>query len=159
MLRHGLPVDPHADHPVPGFDLHSVPLALPLRSYFSGGERVHAAGRIFIPVAIQQLNLIPDMRRRGLGKSRQIGPRRIRLSDRVVRARAVADRHSAVAIRGQPILQVKIELAVSDALAPQVVETIQQVASTDAIGDGKIFVLELASATRIRTGETGDTAL
>jgi nitrogen regulatory protein P-II 2 len=54
---------------------------------------------------------------------------------------------------------VKIELAVSDALAPQVVETIQQVASTDAIGDGKIFVLELASATRIRTGETGDTAL
>jgi nitrogen regulatory protein P-II 2 len=32
-------------------------------------------------------------------------------------------------------------------------------ASTDAIGDGKIFVLDLASATRIRTGETGDTAL
>jgi nitrogen regulatory protein PII len=30
---------------------------------------------------------------------------------------------------------------------------------TDSIGDGKIFVLELASATRIRTGETGDTAL
>jgi nitrogen regulatory protein P-II 2 len=55
--------------------------------------------------------------------------------------------------------KVKIELAVSDALAPQVVETIQQVASTDAIGDGKIFVLDLASATRIRTGETGDTAL
>jgi nitrogen regulatory protein P-II 2 len=40
-----------------------------------------------------------------------------------------------------------------------VVETIQQTASTDAIGDGKIFVLDLASATRIRTGETGDTAL
>ncbi|HNJ47964.1 MAG TPA: P-II family nitrogen regulator, partial [Novosphingobium sp.] len=32
-------------------------------------------------------------------------------------------------------------------------------ASTDAIGDGKVFVLDLASATRIRTGETGDTAL
>ena len=31
--------------------------------------------------------------------------------------------------------------------------------STEAIGDGKIFVLDLASATRIRTGETGDTAL
>ena len=38
-------------------------------------------------------------------------------------------------------------------------QTIQQTASTEAIGDGKIFVLDLASATRIRTGETGDTAL
>ena len=55
--------------------------------------------------------------------------------------------------------KVKIEVAVSEALAGQVVETIQQAASTDAIGDGKIFVLDLVSATRIRTGETGDTAL
>jgi nitrogen regulatory protein P-II 2 len=55
--------------------------------------------------------------------------------------------------------KVKIEVATTDALAPQVVETIQQVASTEAIGDGKIFVIDLASATRIRTGETGDTAL
>ena len=55
--------------------------------------------------------------------------------------------------------KVKIEIATSDDLAPQVVETIQQTASTEAIGDGKIFVLDLASATRIRTGETGDTAL
>ncbi len=55
--------------------------------------------------------------------------------------------------------KVKIEVATSDALAPQVVETIQQIASTDAIGDGKVFVFDLVSATRIRTGETGDTAL
>ena len=55
--------------------------------------------------------------------------------------------------------KVKIEVAVADDLAPRVVETIQQTASTQAIGDGKIFVLDLASATRIRTGETGDTAL
>ena len=55
--------------------------------------------------------------------------------------------------------KVKIEVAVSDALAPQAVEAIQHAASTEAIGDGKIFVLDLASATRIRTGETGDTAL
>ena len=41
--------------------------------------------------------------------------------------------------------KVKIEIAASDALAPQVVETIQQTASTEAIGDGKIFVLDLAS--------------
>jgi len=55
--------------------------------------------------------------------------------------------------------KVKIEIAVADELASRVVETIQQAASTEAIGDGKIFVLDLASATRIRTGETGDSAL
>ena len=55
--------------------------------------------------------------------------------------------------------KVKIEVAASDELAPRVVETIQQAATTEAIGDGKIFVFDLAAATRIRTGETGDTAL
>jgi nitrogen regulatory protein P-II 2 len=55
--------------------------------------------------------------------------------------------------------KVKLEIAVADEVVEQVVETIQKTANTDAIGDGKIFVLDLASATRIRTGETGDTAL
>ena len=55
--------------------------------------------------------------------------------------------------------KVKIEVAASDSLAPQIIETIQQVASTEAIGDGKIFVFDLAEAVRIRTGESGDTAL
>ncbi|WP_423141056.1 P-II family nitrogen regulator [Parablastomonas sp. CN1-191] len=55
--------------------------------------------------------------------------------------------------------KVKLEIAAADDLAPRIVETIQQVASTDAIGDGKVFVIDLVSATRIRTGETGDTAL
>lgn len=55
--------------------------------------------------------------------------------------------------------KVKLEIAVSDDLAPQVVETICHTASTQAIGDGKIFVFDLTEAVRIRTGETGDTAL
>jgi nitrogen regulatory protein P-II 2 len=55
--------------------------------------------------------------------------------------------------------KVKLEIAASDDLAAQIVETIQQTASTEAIGDGKIFVLDLASAVRIRTGESGDMAL
>ena len=55
--------------------------------------------------------------------------------------------------------KVKIEVAVSDDLAPRVIESIQQVASTGSIGDGKLFVFDLAAAVRIRTGETGDTAL
>ena len=59
----------------------------------------------------------------------------------------------------QMLPKVKLEIAASDELAPRIVETIQQVASSEAIGDGKVFVLDLAAATRIRTGETGDTAL
>ena len=55
--------------------------------------------------------------------------------------------------------KVKIEVAASDELTPQIIETFQQVASTEAIGDGKIFVFDLAEAVRIRTGEAGDTAL
>lgn len=55
--------------------------------------------------------------------------------------------------------KVKLEIAVSAELATKVVETIQQTASTQSIGDGKIFVLDLASTTRIRTGETDENAL
>jgi nitrogen regulatory protein P-II 2 len=55
--------------------------------------------------------------------------------------------------------KVKIELAVDDELAPQVIESIQTIASTGKIGDGKIFVLDLVQAIRIRTGESGPQAL
>lgn len=57
------------------------------------------------------------------------------------------------------IPKLKIEVAAPDNLANQVVETIQRTALTEAIGDGKIFVFNLASTMRIRTGETGDIAL
>jgi nitrogen regulatory protein P-II 2 len=53
----------------------------------------------------------------------------------------------------------KIEVAVSDALADRAVETIARAARTEKIGDGKIFVLDLVAATRIRTGEADDEAL
>ncbi|MFM2129736.1 MAG: hypothetical protein RL477_1282 [Pseudomonadota bacterium] len=53
----------------------------------------------------------------------------------------------------------KIELAVADEIAERVVETLRKTACTDKIGDGKIFVLDLREATRIRTGETGPQAL
>jgi nitrogen regulatory protein P-II 2 len=55
--------------------------------------------------------------------------------------------------------KVKIEIAVDDELAPQVIESIQTIASTKKIGDGKIFVLDLVQAIRIRTGESGQQAL
>ncbi|HLT78126.1 MAG TPA: P-II family nitrogen regulator [Ferrovibrio sp.] len=55
--------------------------------------------------------------------------------------------------------KVKIEVAVKSALADRVVEAIQAAAKTGQIGDGKIFVLDLERALRIRTGETDEDAL
>ncbi len=55
--------------------------------------------------------------------------------------------------------KVRLEIAASDDLAPQIVETIRAAANNGQIGDGKIFVLELGGATRIRTGEEGELAL
>jgi nitrogen regulatory protein P-II 2 len=55
--------------------------------------------------------------------------------------------------------KLKIELAVPDDLVERAVETIQRTANTGRIGDGKIFVLDIAHAVRIRTGETGASAL
>jgi nitrogen regulatory protein P-II 2 len=53
----------------------------------------------------------------------------------------------------------KIELAVDDAIAEQVIEAISNAARTGKIGDGKIFVTDLDQAIRIRTGETGTAAI
>ena len=53
----------------------------------------------------------------------------------------------------------KIELAVADDVAEQVIEAIANTARTGKIGDGKIFVTDLAQAIRIRTGETGSEAV
>jgi nitrogen regulatory protein P-II 2 len=55
--------------------------------------------------------------------------------------------------------KVKIEVAVTDNQVPRVIETITRTAKTGSIGDGKIFVRDLNAAVRIRTGETGETAL
>ncbi|MDD2308326.1 MAG: P-II family nitrogen regulator [Desulfuromonadaceae bacterium] len=57
------------------------------------------------------------------------------------------------------IPKIKLEVAVSDDLVPKVVETIQNSAKTGRIGDGKIFVISLEEAIRIRTGEQGDDAI
>jgi nitrogen regulatory protein P-II 2 len=55
--------------------------------------------------------------------------------------------------------KVKIEAAVDDGMVDQVIEAISNSANTGKIGDGKIFVVNLEQAIRIRTGETGSEAL
>ena len=55
--------------------------------------------------------------------------------------------------------KVKLEIVVADALADEVVDTILKSAKTDKIGDGKIFVLDVGQAVRVRTGESNEDAL
>ncbi len=55
--------------------------------------------------------------------------------------------------------KVKLEIAVPAAMADQVTETIATTARTGKIGDGKVFVVDLEQATRVRTGETDEDAL
>ena len=55
--------------------------------------------------------------------------------------------------------KVKLEVVVGDALADRVVEAIAAAAQTGRIGDGKIFVIPIESALRIRTGERDDDAI
>jgi nitrogen regulatory protein P-II 2 len=55
--------------------------------------------------------------------------------------------------------KVKIEVAVADGQVQRVLETISRTAKTGSIGDGKIFVRDLSIVVRIRTGETGESAL
>jgi len=57
------------------------------------------------------------------------------------------------------IPKVKLELAVSDDMVPNVLEVIEKTAKTGRIGDGKIFVLPMEDAVRIRTGEKGNDAI
>ncbi len=53
----------------------------------------------------------------------------------------------------------KLEIVVTDEMVEEAIEVIQKVARTGQVGDGKIFVLPVEDAVRIRTGESGDGAL
>ena len=55
--------------------------------------------------------------------------------------------------------KVKIEVAIPDDKLDEVISTISDAAKTEKIGDGKIFITDLQSAIRIRTGEQGEEAL
>ena len=55
--------------------------------------------------------------------------------------------------------KVKLELVVADNQADQIVDVISKTAKTGKIGDGKIFVLDVTQAVRVRTGETGEDAI
>nr|WP_175580959.1 P-II family nitrogen regulator [Marivivens donghaensis] len=55
--------------------------------------------------------------------------------------------------------KVKLEIVVPDNMVDQVIETISSKANTGKIGDGKIFIMDVEGAVRVRTGEMGEDAL
>jgi nitrogen regulatory protein P-II 2 len=60
---------------------------------------------------------------------------------------------------GSLLKKIKLEIAVNDAFVQPTLDAIQQGARSGQVGDGKIFVLNLAECLRIRTGETGSVAI
>ncbi|MAS00536.1 MAG: transcriptional regulator [Nitrosomonadales bacterium] len=55
--------------------------------------------------------------------------------------------------------KVKLDVVVTDEMVDKVIDSISKTAHTGKIGDGKIFVMNVDDAIRIRTGEKGDTAI
>jgi nitrogen regulatory protein P-II 1 len=57
------------------------------------------------------------------------------------------------------IPKLKLEIVASDSMAPKICDVVMQAARTGDVGDGKIFVSNIAECIRIRTGETGEGAI
>lgn len=55
--------------------------------------------------------------------------------------------------------KIKLELVVADDLVSSAIEALSSTAKTGKIGDGKVFVMDVEQALRVRTGETGEEAL
>ncbi|MCE9615741.1 MAG: P-II family nitrogen regulator [Lentisphaerae bacterium] len=75
------------------------------------------------------------------------------------RQKGVAEVYRSHQEAGNLLKKVKLEIAVNDAFVKATVDAITEGARTGKIGDGKIFVLDMAECIRIRTGETGNIAI
>lgn len=75
------------------------------------------------------------------------------------RQRGQTETYRGAEYRVDLVAKVKIEVAVPDERVAEVVTVIRESARTGSIGDGKIFVLPLGEAVRIRTGDVGNDAL
>ena len=99
-----------------------------------------------------------DEVRQGRGRHWNSGGHRDR-SSRVWGQRGHAEFYRGAEYSVDFLPKAKIELAVDDSIAEQVMEAVCNVARTGKTGDGKVWILELDQALRIRTGETGPDAI
>jgi len=75
------------------------------------------------------------------------------------RQKGIAEVYRSHKEAGSLLHKVKLEIAVNDAFVQPTIDAITKGARTGQVGDGKIFVMDLADCIRIRTGETGGTAI
>ena len=75
------------------------------------------------------------------------------------RQKGIAEVYRSHKEAGSLLKKVKLEIAVNDAFVKPTVEAITQGARTGQVGDGKIFIVNMEECIRIRTGETGGTAI
>ncbi len=75
------------------------------------------------------------------------------------RQKGIAAVYRSVKEAGSLLKKVKLEIAVNDEFVRPTLDAIQEGARTGQVGDGKVFVLDLDQCLRIRTGETGGTAI
>ena len=75
------------------------------------------------------------------------------------RQKGLSEVYRGVREAGNLIKKVRLEIAVNDTFLEQTIEAITSAARTGKIGDGKIFVMDLAECIRIRTGERGREAI
>ncbi len=75
------------------------------------------------------------------------------------RQKGVAEVYRSHTEAGSLLRKIKLEIAVNDQFVAPTIEAITTTARTGNVGDGKIFVLDLAECIRIRTGETGGVAI
>jgi nitrogen regulatory protein P-II 1 len=75
------------------------------------------------------------------------------------RQKGIAEVYRSHKEAGTLLKKVKLEIAVNDAFLQPAIDAVVGGARTGQVGDGKIFVFDLAECVRIRTGETGGTAI
>lgn len=75
------------------------------------------------------------------------------------RQHGITEVYRGVRETGNLLRKIRIEIAVNDDYAERAINAISASARTGEVGDGKIFVLDIADCVRIRTGERGPTAI
>jgi nitrogen regulatory protein P-II 2 len=75
------------------------------------------------------------------------------------RQKGIAEVYRSHKEAGSLLKKIKLEIAVNEAFVKPAVDAIKDAAHTGSVGDGKIFILDLMDVIRIRTGETGSSAI
>jgi nitrogen regulatory protein PII len=137
---------------------HHVLMSMPLRSHSVVGRRSQITGGcVKLIIAIIKPFKLDDVRK-ALG---DVGAQGVTVTEvrGFGRQRGHTEIYRGAEYSVEFVPKTKIEIAVADPLADQVIEAIVKSAQSGKVGDGKIFVVDLAQVIRIRTGERDASAI